>query len=164
MDAIGDPSMQPVPAVRAQKAERLRVLSAEEDEIRITQLLVSKGSVRVGRERDTVAAVERAIATCAERATTANERERDAWLLGERHLRDGSGHEIPGAIVALCREWKVDRLPPLPNAQEQLARAEADLAPHAERLRAAVERWDRPVVHVAIDATLPAVESEMPRR
>jgi hypothetical protein len=158
IDEIGDPNMEPRPAVRAQSAERLRVLTAQADEIRITQQLVSKGSARVHRERETVAAVQRGIATCDGRAATANERngERDAWRLGARHLRgEVRGSEVPGAVVALCREWKIDRLPPLPSANEQLARAEADVAPHVERLRRALEK-----VGEAIGSQIVATASE----
>lgn len=162
MDEVGDPGMEPVPRLRQEKAERLRLLSAEAADISITQQLVAKGSARVDRERATVAAVQRGIAECETRAATANERngEMAAWRLGARWLRGevGGSEGAPGAVVALCREWNIGRMPPLPDAEQQLAREQADAAPHIERLRLALAKWERPVVRGSIDATLPAME------
>jgi hypothetical protein len=84
-----------------------------------------------------------AIAEQERRAEAGPERERPHWATGARYLRDGKGHETPGAITALARERGWHSLPTLPTCAARLAAAEADLQRAVDQLRHQLDSWRR---------------------
>ena len=83
----------------------------------------------------------------------------EAWKLGADWLsgRVGGG-DAPGGVIAMAAEIGVRRLQPLHVINEELAKLHADVAPHVARLQAELDAW---VVHGSVDASLPAMESEI---
>lgn len=155
-----DIGMEPRPKVRQQMAEEWRVFSEREAAVGRDWSSVQKGDARMEGFHSERARTVGAIDAMELRSDTAPERERPHWRAAAQHLRgEVQGYEVPGGVIAMCRELGVERLMTLPMCDEMLAQAQADLAPHVARLLTELDAWDARVVHASVDATLPAMES-----
>jgi len=159
--AAPDPDREPVPFVRRELIMAARLRTALRNDISLGSQVLTKAARRVEKQRDTHALILRMVATCKERAATADayNGEQQAWLLGPQYLGGEVTGDVPGAVIALCREHGINHVPPLPTCDEMLAQAEADLKPVVERLQSALDKWDATVrVTGTSHAVLPAPE------
>lgn len=144
------PGQEPRPDVRHALIAAARLRTAWRDEVSITRQLMVKGAARLLQAGDLRAVVLDKVADCEARAARAPEHSEEAraWTRAGRYLLSGEDHEVPGGVIALCRELHIGSLPSLPTIDDQLADAEARLAPHLARLRVALDTWDaRATVH-----------------
>lgn len=161
--ALPDAGMEPRPAVRAQLAERGRLLSAYQAAIGGGHSIVLKVAKRVQDCREGRATSLSASDIQERRSASASSAaERDAWMLGAQWLRgEVGGSEVPGGVIAMRAELGVDRLQPVPNIDAELERLEADLAGHVARVVREMDAWAASTkVTASISADLPALESD----
>lgn len=157
-----DIGMEPRPKVRQLLAEEWRVFSEREAAVSRGWASATKGYARrEGLHSERTRSVG-ATDVMERRSETAPERERPHWKVAAQHMRgEQKVYELPGGVIAMCKELGVERLMTLPMCDEMLAKADADLAPVVARLRTELDAWDARAVHASIDATLPAIESNM---
>lgn len=161
-----DIGMESRPAERNRLAERLRMLSEYQSGIGSRFSRVLKVTAREDGWHQLRASGLVAIGECPRRAASEpSEAGKRAWNDGPPYLQGEPGFfEVPGAIIALCKEWNLDRLLPLPTIDAELAKLAAERAECVARLESELDgfdRWQCAVVHGRIDAALPAVESHI---
>jgi hypothetical protein len=151
--------MEARPDVRRSLVAEERLRTALRDQVTLTLQLMAKSVARLESWRELRARSASAIDMQERRAATAlSDAERDAWRLGARWLRGEVGGEEPGGVIAMRRELHADRLPQLPAIDEMIAKAEADLSAHVQRLIGALDAWDRRPVTGTMTAGLPPVQ------
>ena len=164
-EALPDIGMEARPTVRAQLAERLRLLSEYQAAIGSGQTVVLKVAARVEDCREGRATSLSASDIQERRAASASTAaERDAWMLGARWLRgEVGGSEIPGGVVAMRTELGIERLQPVPNIDAELEQQEAALAVATAALVSHLDAWDRErgVVAATVRADLAPMESSI---
>lgn len=162
-EASPDPNMEGRPAVRAQQAEQRRILSERHHAIGTAHTSVLRFTERIAQWQDARALTVRACADFEAAAAALPDGDvKRAYAHGSRCLTGEAGDSgVPGAVIAWCREHGVDRLTSLPAIDEQVAQAEADLAPHLDRLQVELSAWEayaREVMTATVRADLPKVD------
>lgn len=162
-EGLGDPGMEPRRTVEHQMREAHRLLSEYQAAIGGGHSAVLKASASVERWRSERAQVVGIIGEWHRLSETARtQAERDAYKLGADWLRgDVSTYELPGAVVMKRKELPNSRVLPLPTIDGELAKLEADLARHVEKLRSELDGFDRWAVNATVSADVPAIQSEM---